>query len=137
MSKVRSPLKRLGGKANMARWICQRLPEGESYVEVFGGGAGVLFRKERSKGQEVYNDLDGLWVNSMAMIRDHGEQVADLIAATPYSRQEFLIARDTLKAWRKGTRDIDPLELATLHLIDVRQSYSADGGWSTTTFGGQ
>ena len=54
-----TPLKRIGGKAAIARWIIRCLPAHRNYVEVFGGSAAVLFAKTRPAGVEVYNDLDG------------------------------------------------------------------------------
>lgn len=137
-SRTASPWKRLGGKAKLHKWIIAHLGDHESYNEVFGGSAAVLLAKPRPKGQEVYNDLDGLWTNSLAIARDQGAELARLIALTPYSRAEFDRARSTLKEWREGTLAIEPLELARLHLVVLRQSFSADGGsWSTTQFGGE
>ena len=136
--RLASPLKRLGGKANLAKWIRSHLPRHDSYIEVFGGSAPVLMMKPRCEGQEVYNDLDGLWTNTWLCIRDHNDELAELINSTPYSREEFMRARDTLRAWREGKIQIEPLELARLHLVVARQSFSADGGsWSTSTIDGE
>lgn len=50
-----------GGKAQYAGWIIDHFPDHDCYVEVFGGGGGVLYHKPRSK-IEVYNDLaDEVW----------------------------------------------------------------------------
>lgn len=137
-SETPLPLKRLGGKAKVRKWIIRHLPRHESYIEVFGGSAPVLMTKQRCKGQEVYNDLDGLWTNTWNCIRDHNEELADLIHATPYGREEFFRARDAIRAWRLGAIEVQSLELARLHVVVVRQSFSADGGsWSTTSFGGE
>jgi DNA adenine methylase len=136
--RVVTPLKRLGGKTNMARWIIAHLPEHDSYIEVFGGAAPVLLGKPRPAGQEVLNDLDGLWCNSYRMIRDQGKELAQLIAETPYSRAEFENARDSLREWQQGRLPIEPLELARRHVVVMRQSFSGDAGsWSTTQYGGE
>lgn len=136
--RLASPLKRLGGKANLAKWIIGHLPRHESFIEVFGGSAPVLMSKLPCKGQEVYNDLDGLWTNSWTCLRDHNESLANLIHATPYSRAEFLHARDSIRSWRRGELHLEALELARLHMVVVRQSFSADGGsWSTSSFNGE
>lgn len=137
-SRLASPWKRLGGKANLHQWIRSHLPLHESFIEVFGASAPVLLNKLPCKGQEVYNDLDGLWFNSWTCARDHNEELSDLIRATPYSRVEFLSARDSIRSWRRGELQLEPLELARLHMVVVRQSFSADGGsWSTSSFGGE
>lgn len=133
-----SPWKRLGGKANLHRWIISHLPAHESYIEVFGGAASVLLNKPRISGQEVYNDLDGLWFNSFTVLRDHCDALADALASTPYSRAEFLHAKKTMKQWRRKEVTLNDIGLARLHMIELRQSFSADGTtWSTSTFGGE
>jgi len=120
------------------RWIIAHLREHETYIEGFGGSAPVLLNKLRPTGQEVYNDLDGLWANSLTVARDHGTELARLIAFTPYGRAEFRRDRLSLKQWREGKLSVEPLELARLHLVVVRQSFSANGGsWSTTQYGGE
>lgn len=136
--KVASPWKRVGGKAKLSDWIIGNLPPHESYVEVFGGSAPVLLNKPRATCAEVYNDLDGLWFNSLTVARDRGTDLANLIAATPYSREEFERARLSLREWRLGPKTIEPIELARLHMIVVRQSFSATGRtWSTWSKGNE
>ena len=126
-----TPLKRIGGKAALARWITRCLPVHRNYVEVFGGSAAVLFAKPRPGGVEVYNDLDGLCTNTLQVIRDDAERLAAKLAMTPYGRNEFNAAKTMLKNWREGNVQIDALELARLHIIALRQSFAADGAWST------
>ncbi len=135
--RLASPLKRLGGKAKLAKWIIKNLPRHESYIEVFGGSAPVLMTKRPCKGQEVYNDLDGLWTNTWTCLRDHNDKLSDLVHATPYARAEFDRAREIIRRWNWGDREINRIELARSHIVVVRQSFSADGAWSRTTFDGQ
>ncbi len=62
----------IGGKTRLAKTIVAMLPEERTgYIEVFGGGAKVLFKKKQKKGEvEVYNDVhDGL-VNLFRVVRD-------------------------------------------------------------------
>lgn len=58
----------VGGKRILARKIISMIPEHKTYVEVFGGGAWVLFRKDPS-GVEVYNDLNSDLVNLFRIVR--------------------------------------------------------------------
>lgn len=53
----RSPLAWMGGKSRLADRIVQRLPEHETYCEVFAGAAWVLFRKPPSQ-VEILNDVN-------------------------------------------------------------------------------
>ncbi len=61
------------------------------YVEPFGGGAGVLLRKERCN-TEIYNDLDKEIVNLFRAVRDNGDALRKKLELTPYSREEFILA---------------------------------------------
>ena len=94
--KTNHPLIRYhGGKFRLADWIISHFPKHETYVEPFGGGASVLLSKTPSR-MEVYNDLDSDIVNFFEILRDQqlAEELAQQIELTPYSRVEFLNARD-------------------------------------------
>lgn len=54
---LRSPIKYFGGKGYVVRWLLQHVPKHEKYLEVFGGGASLLFAKPKAQF-EVYNDVD-------------------------------------------------------------------------------
>jgi len=88
---VTSPALRYhGAKFRLASWVMQFFPEHRTYVEPFGGAAGVLLQKPRAYG-DVYNDLDGDVVNFFQVLRDQDLR-AKLIEAcvlTPYSRGDF------------------------------------------------
>lgn len=94
--KMNHPLIRYhGGKFRLADWIISHFPKHETYVEPFGGGASVLLSKTPSR-MGVYNDLDSDIVNFFEILRDQqlAEELAQQIELTPYSRVEFLNARD-------------------------------------------
>ena len=58
---LRSPVSWFGGKHYMRTKILPLMPEHTHYLEVFGGGASLLFGKEPVQ-LEVYNDIhDGLY----------------------------------------------------------------------------
>lgn len=86
---VRRPLIRYhGGKWKMAFDIIGYFPPHRVYVEPYGGGGSILLRKPRSYA-EVYNDLDGEIVNLFRVVRDRGDDLANLLALTPFSREEY------------------------------------------------
>lgn len=96
MTDLAHPLIRYhGGKFRLADWIISHFPKHETYVEPFGGGASVLLSKVPSR-MEVYNDLDSDIVNFFEILRDQqlAERLAEQVELTPYSRVEFLNARD-------------------------------------------
>lgn len=86
---VKRPLLRYhGGKWRDSNWIISMFPSHDKYNEVFGGGASVLLRKERSRF-EVYNELNDEITNLFEVVRNHGEDLANRIYLTPYSKKEF------------------------------------------------
>lgn len=82
-----------GGKWKLAPWIISHFPQHRVYVEPFGGGGSVLLRKPRAYA-EVYNDLDGEIVNLFRVVRDRGDELRELLALTPFARDEYLGAFD-------------------------------------------
>jgi DNA adenine methylase len=144
---TRPPHRYHGGKWRLAPWIIERLPppgDHVTYVEVFGGAAGVLLRRPRSK-IEVYNDLDHQVVTFFRIIRDRASlsRLIDSIALTPFSRSEFRAAYDysdnPIEATRRfivrcymghGTCSIDPKDSNGFRSCDIRAGKSYAREWS-------
>ncbi|MDX3971144.1 MAG: DNA adenine methylase [Bradyrhizobium sp.] len=93
MTPRRPPVRYHGSKFRIAAKIIEHFPAHRIYVEPFGGGAGVLMKKERSFA-EVYNDLDTDIVNVFRVMQDldKAERLRRLIELTPWSRDEFMLA---------------------------------------------
>lgn len=87
-SVKRPCLRYFGGKWKLAPWIISHFPPHRCYVELFGGGASVLLRKQPSH-VEIYNDMWGDVVTFFRVLRDEPDALIRLIALTPYSRAEF------------------------------------------------
>lgn len=126
---MRSPIKWFGGKSQLAHKIIPLFPLHHIYVEVFGGGAGILFAKEPSP-VEVYNDIDSNLVNFFRVLRNK-EQFAEfhrLVTLTPYSREEWKYCRQTWNGCELA------VERAYRWYVVVRQSFSGNfgGSWSYT-----
>lgn len=126
---MQSPVKWFGGKSDMASMIAGMLPDHRIYVEVFGGGASLLFNKPPT-AVEVYNDLDSGLVNFFRVLRDTelAPKLYFLASRTPYSREEYLHARDT---WRT---EHDPVRKAFNWYVTMRMGYGSTmkpgNGWS-------
>jgi len=107
LGKIRRPLLRYyGGKWNIADFIIQHFPPHRIYLEPFGGGASVLFRKQRAE-VEIYNDIDPEMVNVFEVIADEKlfKKLKHMLLWTPYSRSiyenAYTVTGDRVKmAWR-------------------------------------
>lgn len=113
----------------MAKKLLALLPRHRTYVEVFGGGASLLFAKEPAM-VEVYNDLDSGLVNFFRVLRDPEKfaKFYHLAVLTPWSREEFDYCR---KTWQDVE---DEVERAYRWFVVARMSFSGDFGrsWSAS-----
>jgi len=97
-----------GNKARHSKWILEHIPEHECYVELFGGAAGVLFNKPRSK-IEVYNDLNGDIPHFFRVLRDRGDELQEWLENVPFSRQ---VHNEWATEYYDGHRPDDDIERA-------------------------
>ncbi|HBQ0648060.1 TPA: DNA adenine methylase [Klebsiella pneumoniae] len=109
-----------GGKFRLAPWIIEQMPNHVCYVEPFGGAAGVLLQKPRSYA-EVYNDLDSDVVNLFRVLRDPqlSQRLQEVCALTPYSRDEFLAAKE---------ETVDPVERARRMVVRACMGFGTASG---------
>nr|WP_308006525.1 DNA adenine methylase [Xanthomonas albilineans] len=114
-----------GGKFRLSPWVQQHLPPHRTYVEPFGGAAGVLLTKPRSYA-EVYNDLDGDVVNLFRVLQSQSERdrLIEACLLTPYARSEFEIA------WGPTS---DSVERARRLLIRAQMGFGSAGVTKGTT----
>ena len=82
-----------GGKSNHLPFILPRLPYTGRYVEPFCGGASVLLNR-RVDRIEVLNDLNSDVINFFKVLRDDTDELLYRLHYTPYSREEFIRARE-------------------------------------------
>jgi DNA adenine methylase len=92
----------------------------ECYVEVFGGGAQLLFAKEPSR-VEVYNDIDGRLVNLFKVAKEQGAELQKRLEDMLYSRRLY----GEFRHWHKSG---DAVEDAARFYYFVRSSYSGEVG---------
>ena len=125
MTIERPALRYHGGKFRLATWLMKMFPTHQTYVEPFGGGAGVLLRKPRSH-LEVYNDLDGDVVTFFRVLQDTAlrDRLAERLAFTPFARAEFDRAYEPT---------VDPLERAARVAVRSWMGYGSAGAAKSTT----
>jgi len=88
MSKQRGTFSYPGSKTLIRRWVIDKFPDHHLYVEPFGGAASILVGKDRSM-VEVYNDINSDCVGFFKAVKKHGEELAEWVDNTPYSRELF------------------------------------------------
>lgn len=116
MKVLRPPFAYYGGKTRMAKDIINLIPEGaKSYVEPFAGSLAVLLRKQPHP-IEVVNDLDARLVAFWRTVRDKPEAIIKSLSATPYARDEFNHALETIDT------ETDEIEFARKVFVILRQS---------------
>ena len=126
---MNSPIKYYGGKSYMSDIIISHFPKDYSvYIEGFGGGASVLFAKERDK-LEIYNDLGRNVYSLFKVLSDKElfEQMKEKLDLTYYSsdiRKEFI---EELNG-----NNLSLLERAYRYFYVNRSSFNGVGGFSTT-----
>ncbi len=65
---MKPPFCRTGTKYQLSKYIIPYIPEHDTYVELFAGGAGMYFRKQPSS-HEVLNDLDKNLISAYRLIK--------------------------------------------------------------------
>jgi len=125
---MKSPIKYYGGKSYMTDIIIEQFPKDyEVYVEGFGGGASVLFQKEKTP-LEVYNDL-GENVYSLFKVlsdKDMFQRLKEKLDLTYYSEE----LRNEYKQDLKNELSLE--DRAYKFIFVNRSSFNGVGGFSTT-----
>ena len=125
--KKAQPLPWYGGKQSKAEWLYNLIPwrKDSTYVEPFGGMAGLLCYRAPVKC-EIFNDLDGRVVNWWKCVREHRDELGELVEAMPHSEAGY--------QWAKGAVDDDDesglqrgLAFYTICLQAVAQSHNGSG----------
>jgi len=112
----------IGGKSLLAKKITAEFPDDFGrYIEVFGGGASVLFSSEKHAPVEVYNDANGELVNLFRCIKYHREELQKEIRYYLNSREMFGDIRKRLDC--PGFTDI---QRAAMFFVLIKTSFGAD-----------
>ncbi len=118
-----------GGKFSHLDFLLPLLPNDcTHYCEPFGGSAAVLINRPPAPA-ETYNDLDSEVANFFACLRDNGDELVRLIALTPFSREELILAL-------RREPDLSAVERARRFFVRARQTRtglaqtSSEGRWA-------
>lgn len=114
-----------GAKFRLASWIMGFFPPHETYVEPYGGAAGVLMQKPRVYA-EIYNDLDEDIVNVFRVLQDREacDTLTRLLSLTPYARREFERAYEPC---------LEPIERARRTLVRASMGFGSSGSTKGST----
>lgn len=126
--KLRSPVKRHGGKTYLCRRFIDLFPEHHAYVEPFLGGGSVLLNKPKSP-VEIASDLDAGLIRMWHAIRDRGYCVSKLFDHMPYTCKIFNRAAEMITR-ADEMRDVD---FAAAYIVRNRMSRGGMGNdfaWS-------
>lgn len=112
----------IGGKSLLAKKITAEFPQNFGrYIEVFGGGASVLFSADKHAKFEVYNDANGDLVNLFRCVKYHREELQKEIRYYLNSREMFADIRKRLDC--PGFTDI---QRAAMFYVLIKTSFGAD-----------
>ena len=112
----------IGGKSLLAKKITAEFPQDFGrYIEVFGGGASVLFSADKHAKFEVYNDANGDLVNLFRCLKYHREELQREIRYYLNSREMFGDIRKRLDC--PGFTDI---QRAAMFYVQIKISFGAD-----------
>lgn len=121
------PVRYMGAKWQLAKWIISQFPPHTIYCEPFCGSAAIFFRKPRSP-IECLNDLNGDLVHFFRTLRSDPDGLIAQIELTPFALEEYELS------WE---RTDDPLERARRFYVRSWQSFSGDtatrSGWRRIT----
>lgn len=123
---MKTPITWVGGKHFLAKKLIEYFPRHITYVELFGGGASVLFQKPPSKC-ETFNDINGDLINFFRVLRDNDKfkKFYEIVNLIPYSRQEYY---ESIASLSEGS----DVERAIKFFIVARMSFA--GGFDSWAY---
>ena len=120
MKNYRYLINWIGGKRLLRKTISELTPKNiKGYIEPFGGGAWVLFYKDRWAEFDVYNDLDAELVNLFNSVKYHPCELARQMCYMLASREQF---EQYLKY-----NPITEIQKAARFLYIINRSFGAKG----------
>lgn len=122
-----------GSKWKLADWIIQHMPPHETYLEPYFGSGAVFFKKP-PVDNETIGDVDSDVINLFKTIRDHPEELAQLVEMTPWARYEYESIETSALEEETFIHTGDPLEDARRFLVRCWMAHGAKtsdrAGWA-------
>jgi len=123
---MKKPIPQIGGKYFSMTQLLRLIPYHNTYVEVFGGGASLLFAKEPSF-KEIYNDIDDMFYNFFKVLRDKPQELFLFIKRTPIANKlwdeyKCEISGDKIR-YNEKMRRLNDVAKAGIFYIIKRWSY--------------
>jgi DNA adenine methylase len=125
-----SPLLWYGGKQSMADFIIGHFPPHKTFVEVFGGGGAVMFRKMPGYN-DVLNDI-GNCIMFYRVLRDYPEETYEKLHWTPHSRDELYYCRKEWKHFADQWNKLSDDDKRVFHLAHPSEAIEWARCWYTT-----
>lgn len=118
--KLAPVLKYPGSKWRIANWILAHMPAHDSYLEPFFGSGAIFFTKKPCR-LETINDSYGDVVNLFRVLRDSdaADELARLVALTPWSREEYELS------YQRDPALLEPIERARRFLVRTWQGHGS------------
>lgn len=116
MIPINSPFRYAGGKFYARQLILEHLPEHDSYIEPFCGGASIFFAKTKVENNWL-NDLDSDLINCLLHIRDYPEDLIESLNGEKATKERHTY-------YKKEYRPISLIDQAKRWYYLNRTSYS-------------
>lgn len=119
-------LRYMGGKTFAANWIVSKFPPHRCFVDVFGGGASIIFAKKPSL-VEIYNDIWSDMVNLFLILRNKPKELQSYLKYTPISHELYNEYREKFSSGKYK----DEVERAAITFFLLRCSMNGNisSGW--------
>ena len=119
-----------GGKANMSKFIIEKMPPHTIYAEPFAGSAAVFFRKNKCE-ENYLNDLYPELIDLYQVLQDKekNSELKRLMRLTPHSQAEFVFCKENF-----NDPSISEIEKARRWLTFQVQGFSG-GGFGNRSWG--
>lgn len=128
---MRPPIKWLGGKRKEIKCFKEYIPEFETYVEPFAGGAALYW--ELNPPNSHLNDVNEYLMNFYKCTKDNYDELHKLLQTYVNTKEEFYNVVHRLNEHISGEKNIECIELAAIFYYLNRTAFG--GKWRVNSKG--